>query len=134
MQVSANQRGSNESGTARRGVLDISLLIGSAVLVIGLGIGAFDLSDKYHIGDAWIFALCAGVGLIAVVGKSLRSKFRKPLFVVFFIGWLAAHILVMLLVLKYLTLLFVYPFTFLDLLLGYSAAFWLFGLPSNDQK
>lgn len=121
-------------GRVRKVTIDLALLIGSALLLIGLGVGSFALSDRYHLSDVWVFATWIGIFFVLVIGRSLRSKFRHPMFVAFFIVWLAIHITVIFIVLKYLTILFVYPFIFLDLWIGYALAFWLFGLPSKDKK
>ena len=109
------------------------LLVGSALIVAGLGVGSFALSEKYDVPPVWMFALWIGLGFIAVVGGSLRSKFRQPLFVVFFVGWLAVHTLVTLLVIKLFTILWVWPTSIVELWIGYAIALWLFGLPSKDK-
>jgi hypothetical protein len=119
--------------TWHKALLDKLLLAGSALLVAGLGVGFFALADRYHIPPVWIFALGIGGGFIVAVGRSLRSKFRQPLFVVFFVAWLVIHTLVTLLVIKFLTILWVWPASFLELWIGYAVAFWLFGLPPRGK-
>jgi len=116
----------------RNSIRDKALLVVAALFGAGLFAGSFALGAKCQIRPAWIFALWLGVGFAVVIGRSLRVKFREPLFMMFFAGWLCAQVLIMLLAISFLTL----PFSILvmafELWIGYALAFRLFGLPQRE--
>lgn len=120
--------------TAKRGVLDILLLVGTAVCLVAAGLGSFILSNKWHIPDLWMYGTWLGIGFIGVFGWSLRSRFRHPLFPFFLLAWTAVHIIVVFAVLKFLSFLLVFPFMALELWLGYFLAFCFFGTPPEYKK
>jgi hypothetical protein len=124
----------SELTTPRRGILDISLLVGSALLLAAMGFGSFLLAFDYDIPPAWIFAIWLGILFMGVVGVSLRSKLSNPLFIVFLLGRAAVHIVLVLWVLKNLNLFYVYPFIILELWVGYTLVSWLFGLPPDNHE
>jgi len=117
----------------RDAVVDKAVLIAAALFTAALGFASFALADKYHIRREWVFAFWLSVSFVAVIGKSLRRRFRQPMFIVFFAGWLCAHALIMLVAMSVLTLPFWIPVIFVELGVGYALAFRLFGLPSREE-
>jgi hypothetical protein len=113
---------------------DKALLVIAALVLAALGFFSFLLGDKYHIRPAWVFAFWLSVGFVAVIGRSLRARFRQLRFVLFFTGWLLVHVLVMLAAMSLLTLPFWIPVLAIELLIGYALTFRLFGLPSNEES
>jgi len=110
----------------RNSIIDGSLLVASALILAALGVGSFAVADKYDVTPAWIFGGWLGIAFVVVVGRSFRSQLRRPLFLAFFAGWLATHVLLMLLAMTYLTFPSWVPLIFLELLVGYAAAFRIF--------
>jgi hypothetical protein len=110
---------------------DKALLIVAALVLATMGFFSFLLADKYHIRPAWVFAFWLSVGFIAVIGKGLRARFRQPLFVLFFAGWLLIHVLVMVAAMSLLTPAFWIPVIAIELFIGYALTFRLFGLPRH---
>ena len=115
-----------------KSIRDKALLVICALFAAALGFFSFAFADKYHITRGWIFGLWIGVVFVAAIGTSLRARFRRPEFIVFFVGWLFAHILLMLLVMSHLNLLLWIPAIFVELWVGYALAFRLFGLPPRE--
>src|SRR5580704_2989904 len=76
-------------------IIDGSLLVASAIILAALGVGSFAVADRHDVTPAWIFAGWLGIAFVVVVGRSFRSQLRRPLFLAFFAGWLAAHLLLM---------------------------------------
>jgi hypothetical protein len=103
------------------------LLVVSALLLAGLGVGSFALGEKYHLPKEWGIALWIGLGFIWVVGRRFRSKLREPFFVPFFLLWLVVHTVGSVVALFNFTLLSVVPFTVIELAIGFASARWLFG-------
>jgi hypothetical protein len=116
-----------------KGIVDKSLLVGSALLLAVLGIGTFALGDKYRVSPVWIMGLWLGILFVAAIGRHFRAKFRRPLFMVFFIAWFSMHLLIMLLAMSFLVFPLWIPLIFLELWIGYALAFRLFGLPPDKK-
>ena len=115
----------------RNKMLDLLLLLAVGLLVAAAGTAAFWQANKHQINPAWLFATGAAVLFFVAVGWGYRRKFRSPMFVVFFLFWLLAHVLIYLLVLGYLGFLYYVPLSILELWIGYIVAIWLFGPPAN---
>ena len=116
----------------RNSIRDKALLVIAALFLGALGFFSFALGDKYRIRPVWVFAFWLSVGFVAVIGRSLRVKFRQPGFILFFAAWLCVHVLVMLLAMSLLILPFWIPVIAFELLTGYALAFRLFGLPPRE--
>lgn len=110
---------------------DKALLVVAALVLAALGFFSFLVSDKYHVRPAWVFAFWLSVGFVAIIGRSLRARFRQLRFVLFFGGWLLVHVLVMLVAMSLLT--HWIPVIGIELLIGYALTFRMFGLPSNEE-
>jgi len=119
----------------RRKVVDMLLLLGTALLVAGLSTGAALVSEAYHVSPAWLLAFWAGVGFLMVIGKTYGVRdLKSPRFAAFSASWLVIHVCVFLLVLSYLGFLYYLPFLAAELFLGFMAAIWLFGPPAHGPR
>ena len=135
MSIKVNQGRTLQLESVRKVVRDISLLIGSALLLAGLGVGTFAMGIKYHIAYTWIWAVWFGVFSFSVMlWSSLRSKFRRRGFIVFSTGWFLIHMLVMFEAATRLPMLIsMLPVVF-ELWIGLAVCFWVFGLPPAVKK
>jgi choline-glycine betaine transporter len=115
-------------------LLDKLLLAVFALLVAAPGVGSILLGQAYHLPSSSNLAAWVGVVFIAGVGRDLRSKLSKPLFIPFFLGWCAVHTVGTIMVIKRFTILSVLPFTVIELFIGYAVAFRLFGLPPESKR
>jgi|GEM_PF-3167333 len=123
------------SEVKKRGkVVDMLLLLGTALLVGGLSTGAALVSEAYHVSPAWLLAFWAGVGFLMIIGKTYGvRKLKSARFAAFSAAWLVIHVCVFLFVLGYLGFLYYLPFLVAELFLGFMTAIWLFGPPAKDR-
>ena len=120
--VLGNQRKRNK-------VLDLLLLTGTAILVVGIGAVAFWVADA-HNATVWALAACAALAFFVIISKSYGlEKLKSSSFAAFSAVWLLIHISIFLLVVDYLGFIYYLPFLVAELLVGFMAAIWLFGSP-----
>lgn len=110
-------------------ILDRSLLVALALLLIGLGIGSFQVGEMHHIGPNYVIAAWFGVGFFAMVAASLRGKLRRPLVLMYVLIWFVVHMLVTFEAAAHLPQLLWIFAVGLELSIGLGAAFYLFGRP-----
>src|SRR5258708_39453253 len=113
-------------------LLDYLALLGSALLLIGLGAGWFRLADKYHVYVLWIFLGWMSLLFFVVVGRNFRRQLRSTSFVLYFLTWLLLHLLIYTFFLLYSSWFYWLLVLPIELWIGYTAAYALFGLP-HDQ-
>jgi hypothetical protein len=117
----------------RNRLVDLVLLVGTALLVAVFGLGVFWLADNFRLGTGSAFAVLVGPLFLVIVGRGYRSKLRDPGFIAFLLAWLIIHVAVFLLVLKYLGLLYYAPVVFLELWAGYALVIPRFGPPTRSE-
>lgn len=118
----------------RRGILDIVLLIGSAILIICLGLGAVALKEKFQFGEFWIWGTWFGILSFISMAGFLRSKFRQRGFIVLCAAWFPIHMFVMFISAARLPMVIsIVPVT-LELFIGLTIAYVLFGPPQKHGK
>ena len=123
-----------ELNTIRRVTLDRFLVVGTALLLAGLLFGSFALTDKFHIGYKWNWAIWFGVSSFLIVGLKLRPKAKQRGFIAFCSAWFLVHMLIMIMAASRLPLLIsTLPVVF-ELWLGLAIAYRLFGLPPKHKK
>lgn len=121
-------------GKKRSKVVDMLLLLGTALLVAGLSTGAALLSEAYNVSPVWLLSFWAGVGFLGMIGKTYGIQtLKSPRFAAFSAAWLVIHVCVFLFVLGSLGFLYYLPFLGAELLLGFMTAIWLFGPPAKDS-
>jgi hypothetical protein len=110
-----------------RKVPDLFYLVGIALLVCALGIGAFAVADIRHINPLWVFLLLVSLGFLAFAFEAYRNEFRSPRFVFFVVVWLAVNLAVLVFVGSF-GWVYLAPALLLEQFLFYMTAYWLFGL------
>ena len=127
----------NVSGSCdrrRSKTLDLLLLMGTGIVVAGVGTVGFWIADD-HNATVWVLAGCAAFAFFAIIAKSYGlGKLKSLPFAVFSAVWLLVHVCVFLLVLGYLGFLYYLPFLVAELFLGFMSAIWLFGPPAKSPS
>jgi hypothetical protein len=108
-------------------ILDWCLLLGTALVICTLGVGAFAIAAIRHINPIGIFFALISVGFLAGVREEYRNEFRSYRFVLFVLGWLLVNVAVVAFVASF-DWLWLFPALFLEQVLFYMSAYWLFGL------
>jgi len=108
--------------------LDVCFLVGSALLVCILGVGAFVVTEVRHVSPMWVLLSLISIGFFAGVREEYRKEFRSVRFIFFVCGWLAINLVVFVVVLGSFGWLYLIPSLFLEQVLFYMTAYWLFGL------
>jgi hypothetical protein len=105
------------------------------LFVIGVPVSVllFWVAEELRLGTDSAFGAGMGLVFLWAVGRGYRSKFRDPTFISFFLAWLAIHITIFLLVLRYLGFLYYIPFAALELWAGYHVAIQRFGPPIRSK-
>jgi hypothetical protein len=111
-----------------RRALDLCFLVGSALLVCVLGVGAFVVTEVRHVNPMWVLLSLISVGFFAGVREEYRKEFRSVRFIFFVCGWLVINLAVFVVVLGSLGWLYLIPALFLEQILFYMTAYWLFEL------
>jgi hypothetical protein len=109
-------------------LLDLCFLIGSALLVCILGVGAFVVTEIRHVSPMWVLLSLISVGFFVGVREEYRKEFRSVRFIFFVCGWLVINMAVFVVVLGSFGWLYLIPALFLEQVLFYMTAYWLFGL------
>jgi len=102
--------------------------VGSALLVCVLGVGAFVVTEVRHVNPMWVLLSLISVGFFAGVREEYRKEFRSVRFIFFVCGWLVINLAVFVVVLGSLGWLYLIPALFLEQILFYMTAYWLFEL------
>ena len=118
----------------RSRILDTFYLIGAAVLVCVLATGAFLLADIYHINPLWAFFGLVSVGVLAGAREDYRKQFRSARFVAFVCGWVVITVGVFIVFLVLFGWLWLIPALFLEQVVFYMSAHWLFGVPPPSRR
>ena len=111
-----------------RRILDLCLLVGSALVICVLGVGAFAIASLRHFNPVWIFFALISVAFVAGVREEYRKQFRSVRFVSFVLAWLVINVIVVVVVVASFGWLWLFPALFVEQALFYMSAYWLFGL------
>jgi hypothetical protein len=109
-------------------IKDLSLLLGTALLVCLLAGAAFLVADIYHVNPLWVIVSLISVGFFAGAREDYRKEFRSVRFVAFVCGWIVVNVAVFILILGFLGWLWLVPVLLFEQFLFYMSAYWLFGL------
>ncbi len=107
-------------------VYDKLLILGVAIVVIGVGGVAFWLADVYSISPGWVFAGWCSAIFIVSIGHSLREHFTSRLFLLYFSAWVFVNATISLLLIAFVPLRYWYFVYCAELALGYLLAVRLF--------
>jgi len=113
---------------------DRVLLYLTALLVCVTGVGAFWLADLYHVNPVWVFFLGNSILLVPLFVRDFRSHLRKPAFVVFLAIWALAHGLLVATLMRWLSILRIFPFMLIELFVGLVLADYLFDARPNRER
>ena len=108
-------------------VADRLLLVGAALLVCVITIGALQLADKYHVAEKWVLIAYNSIWFILIVGRQYRTYSPKATLVVFFGFWMVLHGVLATILLQRVALLYWLPIYAFEFALGYWGARRLFG-------
>jgi len=113
---------------------DQVLLVVLALAVCIFGLASFWIADEHHINEAWVFVGWNSIWLAPLIIKKYREQLKKPGFVLFSIGWMVIHGLVMVALMRWVPLTLWLILILIELVAGGLAANWLFGvMPSDDN-
>jgi len=113
---------------------DRARLVGAAILVCVIGGGSFLLGEIYHLNPVWFFLLWNSIGLFLILRKAFRGHFKNAQFTAFFLLWMAAHGTVVVLLMRWVRMIYWVPLMGLELFIGFLAANLLFGIvPQRKQ-
>ncbi len=115
-------------------VLDVCLLVVSAVFVCILGVGASVIAEIRHINPLWVFLSLISIGFFAGVSEEYRKELRSVRFILFVFGWVVVNMAVVVMVLASFGWLWLIPALLLEQFLFYMSAFWLFGLQPRSRR
>jgi hypothetical protein len=119
--------------TPPSGFLDKVLLVGVAVLICLIGVAAFVLGETYHVSPSWLFFAWGSIGMVPLFVRNFRGQLKRPAFILFLAGWVVVHGLIVASLIHWVSLIFWLPVFGLEFLVGYLAAFWLFGAVPSDK-
>jgi hypothetical protein len=111
-----------------RKILDLCYLVGAAVLVCAVGVGAFAIAEIRHINPLWVFLSLISLGFVVGAREDYRKEFRSVRFVLFVCGWVVANIVVVVIVMGLFGWLCLIPALLLEQFLFYMTAYWFFGV------
>jgi len=117
-----------------RKILDLCYLVGSAVLVCAVGLGAFAVAEIRHINPLWVFLSLISLGFVVFAREEYRKEFRSVRFVLFLCGWVVTNIVVVVVVMGLFGWLYLIPALLLEQVLFYMTAYWLFGVEPPRRR
>lgn len=112
----------------RSRLLDSFYLVGSALLVCIMGLGAFAFAEVHHFSPLWVFSSLISIGFLAGVSEEYRKELRSAPFFAFTCGWILVNCLLVVTILGSLGWLYLVPALLLEQALFYLTAYWAFGL------
>jgi len=115
-------------------ILDLCYLVGSAVLVCAVGLGAFAVAEIRHINPLWVFLSLISIGFVVFAREEYRKEFRSVRFVLFLCGWVVTNIVVVVVVMGLFGWLYLIPALLLEQVLFYMTAYWLFGVEPPRRR
>jgi hypothetical protein len=77
--------------TSRSRLMDLTLLVGGALLVCVVLVGSFLLAQQYHLDARWVFVGINSLGLIPIVGRRFKDGMPGRIYVPFITVWMILH-------------------------------------------
>jgi hypothetical protein len=99
-----------------------------------IGCGSFLLGELYHISPDWLFLSWNSIGMSLILWKGFRRHFKNASFTAFFLLWMAVHGTVVVLLMRWVRMLYWIPLMALELFVGFLAASLLFGIVPDRKK
>jgi hypothetical protein len=125
---------SKEQPAFSRRVLDLCLLVGSALMVCVLAGGAFVIAEIRHINPIWVFLSLISIGFIAFAKEEYRREFRSVRFILFVCVWVVVNMAVVVSVLASFGWLWLILALLLEQFLFYMTAYWFFGVSPPSRR
>ena len=121
-------------GDTSTGCLDRVLLIGAALVVCIIGVGAFGLADHYHTNPAWVFVAWNSIFIALSFIRRFRSHLKKPSFLAYLIVWAVIHGLLVATLMRWFSIPAMLPLLAIELTLGVLAADYFFGIRPDEKE
>ena len=118
----------NEQRGLSKRILDLCFLVGSALLLCVVVVGAFAVTEVRHVSPMWVFLSGISLVFFAWVREEYRKEFRSVRFMFFVCGWLVINLVVVVVVLGFFGWFYLIVALFLEQVLFYMTAYWLFDL------
>lgn len=109
-------------------LVNLCYLVGSALLICIVGVGASVITEVRHLSLMWVFLSGISIVFVAFAREEYRKEFRSGRFVLFVCCWLAVNVFVVVVVLGSFGWLCLIVALFLEQIAFYMTAYWLFGL------
>ena len=123
-----------EQSTISTRILNLCLLIGVALIVCVLAIGAFIVMEAHHISPMWVFLSLISIGFFVGIREEYRKEFHSVRFILFVCAWLVVNMAVFVVVLSFYGWPYLIPALFSEQVLFYMTAYWLFGLERPSRR
>jgi hypothetical protein len=117
-----------ERDLSMSGAKDTLLLIVSAALICVFGVGSFLLADDYHVDSIWVFFAWSSILMVPLFIRDFRDHLSRTSFVVFLVMWTLLHGITVICLMRWVPLLYWLPLLLLELVIGYSVSYWVFGV------
>ncbi|HXR33501.1 MAG TPA: hypothetical protein VN830_07330 [Verrucomicrobiae bacterium] len=115
------------------GIRDGLLVVGLAILLCLFGVSSFELADKYHVNEVWVFFAWNSILAIPLFVRGFRGHLKRASLIAFLAGLAVAHGLIMVSLMTWVPLVYWFPLIAVELFAGAWAAYRLFGvLPSGN--
>jgi len=132
--LSAEEHEPGKTQTRESRDRDSVRLVGTAVLVILISGAAFLAADTYNINVVWVFLSWNSIWLFLILRKGFRRHFKNAQFTAFLLMWMAVHGTVVVLLMRWVRMLYWIPLIALELFVGFLAANLLFGIVPDRKK
>src|SRR2546423_2904891 len=96
-----------------RQLLDLCFLVGSALLVCVICVGAFIVVIVRHMNPAWVFLSFISILFFAWAGEEYRKEFRSIRFIFFVCSWIVINMFVFVVILVSFGWFWLFPALFL---------------------
>ena len=127
MRIKETDLKSAEPGRRRRSASDLLSLFGAGILETAALVTFLSLIESYRIPEFWYWGTVMGPGTFFPVMRFLRKRFRQRGFLYYCAGWFPVHMIVMYLAAWRLPVLIALFPVALELFVGFTIAYWLFG-------
>ncbi len=114
---------------SRSRIRDVFALVAIAFAVCAVVVGTFLFAEIRGINGFWVYLAFVSVGFCAGVREEYRRELRNIRFLLFVAAWVVLNICVIVAVLGTFGWLALIPLLFVEQVLFYISAHWLFGFP-----
>jgi hypothetical protein len=126
---------SSQTSTGRwKKLLDLLLLLGTAFVLVVLVGGAFVWTAVRDTTPVWVFLSAISIGFVAFAWEEYRKEFWSPRFALFVFGWVLVNIVIVVVILGSYRWFYLIPVLFLEQVLFYMTAYWIFGLQPRSRR